>query len=114
MPAPVPSVRRSEPMAAAIAHANEIIVELREALADMEEIVELLEIAEVQKKDDEREIETLRRALSQLQRAREQIQQRPDRQRQERHRPPPAPSNPPPRPPARPQPGDERTQAPPP
>jgi hypothetical protein len=56
---------------------NQIIADLREALTDLEDMAELLEIAETQKLDDEKEIEALRRTLSQLQRARDRGHPRP-------------------------------------
>jgi hypothetical protein len=87
VPAPVVSVpppalppqprHRSEPLQQAITELNQIISDLREALADLEDVAELLEIAETQKLDDEKEIEALRRTLNQLQRGRERGQPRP-------------------------------------
>jgi hypothetical protein len=57
---------------AAVAEAIEvvtgIIVSLRQVLDQMEEILETLELAEVQKTADEREIQSLRNALRQLDR----------------------------------------------
>jgi len=47
-----------------------IVDSLRHALDQMEEVLELVELAERQKVSDEREIESLRRALRQLQRPR--------------------------------------------
>jgi chromosome segregation ATPase len=74
-PKPAP---RSEPLQQAINQLNQIIVDLREALTDLEDVAELLEIAETQKLDDEREIEALRRTLNQLQRARDRGNLRPN------------------------------------
>jgi predicted RNase H-like nuclease (RuvC/YqgF family) len=60
------------PKAAAVSDAieqvNRVIEELKHALNDMEEVLETLEFAERQKIDDEREIESLQRALRQLHR----------------------------------------------
>jgi hypothetical protein len=55
----------------AIEEVNHILTNLRESLEDMEEVLEMLERFERQGQADEREIESLRRALSQLQRPRE-------------------------------------------
>ena len=66
-PAVHPGGRKS-PIEEAITHAEQIAANLRAALEDMEEILELLEIAQVQKIGDEREIADLRRALQRLQR----------------------------------------------
>jgi hypothetical protein len=82
---------RHDPLASAIAHAQHIFNELRDALAEMEEVIELLEIARTQKVDDEQQIATLRRALDQLQRGREQTPNRPERYRPRPALPPPAP-----------------------
>ena len=48
-----------------------MIESLKEALDDMEEVLETLELAERQKVADEHEIDGLRRALRQLQRSRD-------------------------------------------
>ena len=45
----------------------DVIESLKQTLAQMEEVMELIELAERQKLLDEREIESLRRALRQLQ-----------------------------------------------
>jgi hypothetical protein len=50
----------------AIEQVTKIIEELKSVLGEMEEVLETLEFAERQKIDDEREIETLQRALRQL------------------------------------------------
>lgn len=52
----------------AIEQVNEIIEELKHALDEMEEVLETLELAERQKIEDEREIESLQRSLRQLHR----------------------------------------------
>lgn len=64
-PAPRATVQR------AIAEVNQIIETLREALDDMEGVLELLEQLERQGEADEHEVESLRRALRQLQRPRD-------------------------------------------
>ena len=70
----VPAARAAKPDGSAISQAvNEVmqIVEsLRQALNQMEDVLELVEHAERQKLADEREIESLRRALRQLQQPR--------------------------------------------
>ena len=55
----------------AIEEVNQIIDSLRETLDDMEEVLEMLEVFERQGNADERELESLRRALRQMQRPRE-------------------------------------------
>ncbi|MEY2466724.1 MAG: hypothetical protein QOD03_1245 [Verrucomicrobiota bacterium] len=55
-------------LATAIEQVNKVIDELRHSLDEMEEVLETLELAERQKIDDEREIESLQRALRQLHR----------------------------------------------
>ena len=52
----------------AIEQVNQVIEELKRALDEMEVVLETLELAERQKIDDEREIESLERALRQLRR----------------------------------------------
>jgi len=70
----VPATRAAKPDSSAISQAvNEVmqIVEsLKQALNQMEDVLELVEHAERQKLGDEREIESLRRALRQLQQPR--------------------------------------------
>jgi len=68
-----PAGRRAEPRAIqkAIEEANEIIATLKAALDDMEELLETLELAERQQDIDERELESLKRALRQMHRPRE-------------------------------------------
>jgi len=67
---PVRQSRAGSPPAVqnAIEEVNRIIQTLKETLDDMEEVLETLEFAERQKNADEREIESMRRALRQLQR----------------------------------------------
>ena len=48
----------------------QVVDSLKGALDQMDEVLELVEVAERQKLADEREIESLRRALRQLQRPR--------------------------------------------
>ena len=52
----------------AIEQVNQVIEELKRALDEMEEVLETLEFAERQKIDDEREIDSLQRALRRLHR----------------------------------------------
>src|SRR5205814_7442276 len=52
----------------AIEQVTQVIDELKHALDEMEEVLETLELAERQKIEDEREIESLQRALRQLHR----------------------------------------------
>jgi chromosome segregation ATPase len=54
----------------AIEQISEIVESLKRILDQMEEVLELTELAERQKNLDEREIDSLRRALRQLQRPR--------------------------------------------
>ncbi len=68
----------------AIEQISEIVESLKRILDQMEEVLELTELAERQKNADEREIDSLRRALRQLN------QPRPGRSRDaERNDPPP-------------------------
>jgi predicted RNase H-like nuclease (RuvC/YqgF family) len=55
----------------AIEEVSQIVEGLKSALDQMEEVLELVELAERQKIEDEREIESLRQALRQLHRPRE-------------------------------------------
>jgi hypothetical protein len=55
-------------IADAIAEVNHIIASLKQVLDEMEEVLETLELAEVQKSADEREIQSLRNALRQFER----------------------------------------------
>jgi len=52
----------------AIEHVSRVVESLRQSLNDMEEVLELLEVLERQTGADEREIESLRRALRQFHR----------------------------------------------
>ncbi len=61
------SHRQPSPLEEAIGHAERILASLKTSLEEMEEILELLEIAQAQKTGDEREIMDLRRALQRLQ-----------------------------------------------
>ena len=51
-----------------IEQVNSVVEELKQALDQMEEVLETLELAERQQIDDEREIDSLQRALRRLQR----------------------------------------------
>jgi hypothetical protein len=55
----------------AIEEVNAVVDVLRTALDDMEEVLEMLEVFERQKNADEREIDSLRRALRQVHRPRD-------------------------------------------
>jgi hypothetical protein len=57
-------------VADAIAEVNHVISSLKQVLDQMEEVLETLELAEVQKSADEREIQSLRNALRQFERPR--------------------------------------------
>lgn len=78
-PAEVPSSPRQEeqrpsqaqPIRRAIEEVSQIVLSLKTVLSEMEEVLELLEMAEVQKEVDEREIAALQQALSRLQRGHE-------------------------------------------
>src|SRR5579883_2358532 len=60
----------------AIDQVSNIVEALRSSLDDMEEVLELLELFERQKNTDEREIDSLRRALRQMHRPRDPGQHR--------------------------------------
>ena len=70
----VPAPRAVQPDDSAISQAvsevTQIVESLREALNQMEDVLELVELAERQKLTDEREIDSLRRLLRQLQQPR--------------------------------------------
>jgi len=70
----VPAPRAAKPDGSAISQAvnevTQVIESLRQALNQMEDVLELAEHAERQKLADEREIESLRHALRQLQQPR--------------------------------------------
>jgi vacuolar-type H+-ATPase subunit I/STV1 len=70
-PAPQQPASEESSIGKAIEQASRIIEELKHALDEMEEVLETLELAERQKLDDERELESLHRALRQLRRPRE-------------------------------------------
>ena len=59
--------RRGSAVTQAIAEISEIVESLRRVLDQMEDVLELTELAERQKTTDEREIDSLRRALRQFQ-----------------------------------------------
>jgi len=65
--APAPQPSRKSPIEEAIEHAERIVGTLKATLEEMEDVLELLEIAQVQKSGDEREITELRRTLQRLQ-----------------------------------------------
>lgn len=71
-------------VAEAIAEVNQIIASLKQVLDQMEEVLETLELAEVQKSADEREIQSLRNALRQFER-RGGGEPRPEQQGQHGH-----------------------------
>ena len=70
----------------AVAHATEIAESLKHTIDQLDEILELVELAERQKLADEREIEELRRALRRIQPARHQTQPPRGPRRDEPHR----------------------------
>jgi hypothetical protein len=63
---PLPPPQKHSGIAKAIEQVNRITEELRRALFHMEEVLDTLELADRQKVEDEREIESLRRALRNL------------------------------------------------
>jgi len=65
--APRAPKREGSPLLQAADEVAEVIESLKQTLAQMEEVMELIELAERQKLTDERDIESLRRALRQLQ-----------------------------------------------
>jgi len=72
-PEPIRSSHSAAPATVqrAIEEVNQVIDNLRDTLDDMEEVLEMLEVLERQGTADERELESLRRALRQTQRPRE-------------------------------------------
>jgi hypothetical protein len=56
----------------AVEEVTQIVESLKEALTQMEEVLELVELAERQKLGDEREIDSLRRALRKIRPSREE------------------------------------------
>jgi hypothetical protein len=92
----------SSAVAAAVEHATFIAEALKELHDQMDEVLELVEVAERQKIADERELEDLRRALRRIQPPRQQPQQfqrpqprrdEPRRQSERREPAPPAAEN---------------------
>jgi len=71
VPAVVPAARAAKPDGSAIhqtvGEVRQIVESLEQALEQMVEVLRLVELAEHQKFADEREIESLRRALHKLQ-----------------------------------------------
>lgn len=61
----------------AIEEVTQIVESLKQTLDQMEEVLELVELAERQKVADEREIESLRRALHRIHQPRGERQERP-------------------------------------
>ncbi len=80
--------RKNDPDISAISRAvgevTQIVESLRQSLEQMEEVLELVELAERQKITDEREIESLLRALRQFQSRGERPERREPPERQER------------------------------
>jgi hypothetical protein len=76
----VPVAQPAEPAAigAAVSEVEKIVEALKRAAEQMEEVLELVELAERQKLADERELDSLRRALNRLNRS-------PDGGKHERH-----------------------------
>jgi hypothetical protein len=70
----VPVPRAAKPDGSAISQAvsevTQVVESLKQALNQMEDVLELVELAERQKLTDEREIDSLRRLLRQLQQPR--------------------------------------------
>jgi hypothetical protein len=67
----------SSAISQAVEEVTQIVESLKQALEQMEEVLELVELAERQKSADEREIESLRRALQKIQQPRGRQQERP-------------------------------------
>jgi hypothetical protein len=69
-PEPHKALSEKMPKGSAISHAvsevTHIVESLRQSLTQMEEVLELVELAERQKLGDEREIDSLRRALRRI------------------------------------------------
>jgi hypothetical protein len=84
--APPPPVKNGSPVAQAAEKVRSIVSALEEALEEMEYVLELVELAEDQKLDDEREIENLRRALRRIQVPRADQERRYDPRREEPRR----------------------------
>lgn len=76
----------------AVAHATEIAESLKQMIDQLDEVLELVEVAERQKLADERELDELRRALRRIQPPRREMpqqQSRPQPRRDEPRRPQP-------------------------
>ena len=80
MPSPAREPMRESPpskppeifaVSKAIDQVNHVIADLKQVLVEMEELLETLELAERQKIDDERELESLHRALRRMHNPRE-------------------------------------------
>ena len=69
-PAPLHAQPASSAINQAVDEVMGIVESLKQALAQMEDVLELVELAERQKLTDEREIDSLRRLLRQLQQPR--------------------------------------------
>jgi hypothetical protein len=67
----------SSAISQAVEEVMQIVESLKRALEQMEEVLELVELAERQKSADEREIESLRRALRKIQQPRSRQQEQP-------------------------------------
>jgi hypothetical protein len=67
----------SSAISQAVEEVTQIVESLKQTLEQMEEVLELVELAERQKSADEREIESLRRALRKIQQPRSRQQERP-------------------------------------
>jgi hypothetical protein len=66
-PAAVPAGKDVSAISRAADEVRQIVESLEQALEQMEEVLELVELAERQKSGDEREIDSLRRALQRIQ-----------------------------------------------
>ena len=86
----------------AVAHATEIAESLKQMIDQLDEVLELVEVAERQKLADEREIDELRRALRRIQPPRRELPppRRPPRRDEPRHSQPVQHHEEPPVPPA--------------
>jgi hypothetical protein len=67
----------SSAISQAVEEVMQIVESLKQTLGQMEEVLELVELAERQKSADEREIESLRRALRKIQQPRGRQQEQP-------------------------------------
>ena len=72
--------RETSAIIRAIEQVDQILASLKETVDEMEEVLEILEQAERQKTGDEREIESLQRALNRVQRERGVGSRQPQRQ----------------------------------